>query len=322
MYSLTTNNNATLATTKDLESLIERFISFTATTQRTAESYRANIQRFCQWLKAHDITKPTREDVIAYRQMLIDTGKKATTIHAYLAAVKVFFDFLEDEGLYTNIARRVKCVHIDKGFKRDYLTAANCEKTLSSIDTTTLEGKRNFAIFSLLFSTGLRVIELNRATIADINTLGGETVLYIQGKGRTDKSVYVKLEPFVQQAIKDYFSARGAKDVTEPLFTSTSNRAKNCSLSTHTLSVLVKKMLQGAGFDSPRLTAHSLRHSNGTIATQNGLSVEQTQMQLRHSNINTTMNYIHAVERENLHAEKTVLSAVLSQNPTKWGKWL
>ena len=53
-----------------------------------------------------------------------------------------------------------------------------------------------------------------------------------------------------------------------------------------------------AGYDSERLTAHSFRHTSVTLALLNGNTLEQVQQMARHKNINTTMIYNHALQKE------------------------
>ena len=93
------------------------------------------------------------------------------------------------------------------------------------------------------------------------------------------------------------------------LFVSTSNNNKGQRLTTRSISGIVKKRLKAAGYTSNRLTAHSL-HTAGTLNLMNGGTLEETQQLLRHSNINTTMIYLHHLERENNQSEKRIADAL------------
>ena len=157
---------------------------------------------------------------------------------------------------------------------------------------------------------GLRTIEVSRANIEDVRILGDSTVLYIQGKGRDEKTDYVKLPFEVEEAIRDYLNCLGKVDVKSPLFSSTSNNNKRQRLSTRTISGIVKECLINAGFNSDRLTAHSLRHTTATTNLLNGGTLEETQQLLRHSNINTTMVYLHHMQRENNKSEERIAKAI------------
>ena len=65
-----------------------------------------------------------------------------------------------------------------------------------------------------------------------------------------------------------------------------------------------------AGYNSDRLTAHSMRHTAGTLALLNGATPREVQQLLRHSNINTTMIYAHELDRARNNAELRVANAI------------
>ena len=92
-------------------------------------------------------------------------------------------------------------------------------------------------------------------------------------------------------------ATRPSLTADSPLFTSTSNNSKDGRLSTRTIRGTVKEIFRKNGLDSDRLTAHSLRHTAITISLLNGESLEDTKDFARHSNINTTMIYNHAIDK-------------------------
>jgi integrase/recombinase XerC len=81
-------------------------------------------------------------------------------------------------------------------------------------------------------------------------------------------------------------------------------------MTTRSISRIVKDRLIEAGFDSDRLTAHSLRHTAATLNLLNGGTVEETKQLLRHSNINTTLIYSHALERAKNDSENRIARAI------------
>ena len=87
----------------------------------------------------------------------------------------------------------MKAPRQERGHKRDFLGAKLLKLVLSTIERETLEGKRNYAIMALMSVGGLRTIEVSRANVEDIRILGDFTVLYVQGKGRKDRTEFVKL---------------------------------------------------------------------------------------------------------------------------------
>lgn len=289
--------------------LFESWIAYLDTKPKTVETYTRAIKQFVLFLQANNITHPTREDIIAYREYL-KQDKKPATVQAYLMAVKQFFKWTNTQGLYPNIADNVKGVKLDKGFKKDYLTSKQAGKLLNTIDKTTLKGLRDYAIISLMLTTGLRTVEVTRANIDDLRTVADFTVLYIQGKGHNDKNEYVKVPEQVESAIREYLSARGSVEDNEPLFSSIAHRNGGERMTTRSVSRIAKDNMICADLNSKRLTAHSLRHTAATLNLLNGGTPEETMQLLRHSNINTTLIYSHALERASNNSENRIASAI------------
>lgn len=290
--------------------LFNRWISYIDAKPKTVETYTRAVRQFAKYAADREITQPKREDVIAFREELKTNGRKPTTIQCYITAVRLFFQWTATEGIYPNIADHVKGARIDTEHKKDPLTTRQVKALMSSIDRATLKGKRDFAIISLMLTTGLRTVSIAAADIADLKTAGDSPALYYRGKGHDEKSVYVKLAPPVEDAIRDYLTARAEKDSSAPLFVSGSNRNGAERMTTRSISRIVKTALIAAGLDSDRLTAHSLRHTAATQNILNGASLEETQQLLNHSRISTTMIYSHALERSRNNSEVRIAKAL------------
>lgn len=292
------------------EALCKNWIDFLDAKPKTIETYTKAIRQFLSYLASNGITRPVRADVLAYRDKLNQT-KKPATVQLYLTAVKQFFKWTAQEGLYPNISDNVKGAKLDRGFKRDYLTSGQVKKLLRTVDRSTLRGMRDYAILSLMVTTGLRTVEVQRANREDMRTVADFTALYIQGKGQEERNEYVKVEPPVEEAIRAYLAAGEiAADPNSPLFASTANRNPGKRMTTRSISRIVKNSLIQAGLESDRLTAHSLRHTTATLNLLNGGTPEETQQLLRHSNINTTLLYSHALERAENKSEARVAKAI------------
>ena len=292
-----------------LDALEARFIAYLDTKPKTIETYRKALKPFFLYLTDNGIRQPQRADILAYRDMLAET-LKPSTVRTYLTTVKLFFRWAVQEGLYpADPSENVKGPKMTKAHKKNALTANQAKTVLAGIDTTTLQGKRDYAIVALMLAGGLRCIEVARANLEDLGTAGDSPVLYLQGKGRDERVEYVKLEQPVEEAIRDYLKARGR--ASGPLFASTSNNAQG-NMTTRTISGIVKKHLRAAGYDSERLTAHSLRHTAGTLALLNGATVQETQQLLRHSDINTTMIYLHNLNRAANTSEARIAKALFA----------
>lgn len=292
------------------DSLLERFIHYIDATEATIGTYKRTLKQFFRYLADNHITEPKREDILNFKKYLRDIGRKPTTIQNYIIVVRLFFKWTEQENIYPNIADRVKGAKLDTTHKKDYLTSDQVKDVLNNIDTSTLKGARDYALLALMVTTGLRTIEVARAKIEDIRNVGDTPVLYIQGKGKEEKNDYVKLPLQVLKAIGVYRSMLA--DDYEYLFVSTSNNNKGKSLTTCSVSTIVKSSMKNAGYNSPRLTAHSLRHSTATLNLLNGGTLEETQQLLRHAKISTTMVYLHHLERANNDSEKRVASSIFA----------
>ena len=309
MNALTVQNTSVM-TTELKADLLSRFIAYADIKEKSKETYLRCVKQFFVFMRSKGITAPSREDVLAYRDELKATHK-ASTVQTYITALKVFFKWCEIEGLYKNVAEHIKGARIDRSIhKKDALTASQAHDVISSIKTDTLQGARDYALLTLMITTGLRTIEIERANIEDMRTTAGYSALYVQGKGRDDKSECVKLDPKVERAIRAYLALRGVNDPKAPLFSTCGNRNQNGRISTRSLRRIVKDHLREIGLDSDRLTAHSLRHTAGTLALLNGSSIRDVQQMLRHTNITTTMIYSHELDRAANNSELNIANAI------------
>ena len=190
------------------------------------------------------------------------------------------------------------------------MTTKQVTKFLGAIDRSTLKGLRDYAMLSVMVTTGLREISIVRADIGDIRNAGDAVALYYQGKGHEEKADYVKLAEPVEEAVRAYLKARGETDPKAPLFSSIANRNTGERMTTRSVSRVAKTRLVDVGLESDRLTGHSLRHTAATLNLLNGGTVEETQQLLGHANINTTLIYSHALERAKNNSEERIAKAI------------
>ena len=270
----------------------KKFFEYLEVSPKTAATYQRALKQMVKYFAMHGITHATRDNILGWKKSLMENGRKPATIALYLSAARKFFSWLGSD-----IATGIKSPKIDRGYKKDFFGATQLKTIIGNVNRDTLKGKRDFAILSLLMTCGLRTVEITRANVEDIRILGNNTVLFIQGKGKTDKTEFVKLSRQVNHAIKEYLKARGETKPSEPLFTCISNRNKNGRLTTYSVSQIAKHAMIDAGFNSPRLTAHSFRHSAVTLALMSGATLQEVQSFARHSNISTTTIYAHNVDR-------------------------
>jgi integrase/recombinase XerD len=290
--------------------LFTRFIAYLDTTPKTIETYTKALRQLFNYFSLNGIRQPQREDIIAFREELKASGHKPTTIQNYITATKIFFSWTAQEGYYPNIADHLKGAKLDREHKKDYLTSRQVKEVLGSIERDGLQGYRDYAILTLMVTGGLRDIEVSRANIGDLRTAGENTVLYVQGKGRQEKTEYVKISQPVEKAIREYLRERGDAGEQEPLFTSLSNNSKGKRLSTRSISGIVKNRLKKAGYNSERLTAHSLRHTAVTLSLLAGKDITEVQQFARHANIATTMIYNHSLDKAKNSCSEAIAQAI------------
>ena len=290
------------------------FLSFLDVKEKTVDTYRKALKRLFHYFMENRITRPIRSDLIAFRDELKATCK-ASTVKTYLTATRLFFRWLEQEGIYKNVADKIKGAKVEHGHKKDALTVDQVKDVIDTFkESDDSTAKRDYAIFVLMVTCGLRTIEVVRADIEDLRTLGNKTVLYVQGKGKDEKSEYVIITREVEKAIRSYLATRTDATDKAPLFSSTSNNSKGKRLSTRTVSGLVKDSLVKTGLNSSRLTAHSLRHTAVTLSLLGGSTLQEARQFARHSNIATTEIYAHNLERMANPCEGIVSSSIFKNS--------
>lgn len=307
----TQQNSITLA-----PALAFQFVQYIDRGEKTTKTYITNLRQFYLYIQSTQTKQPTRETIILYREYLL-ANYKANTAKQYLQTVRQFFCWTAAAGLYPNIAANIHAPRIRSNTHRkaallpsDVLKIEDSikEHTRQKIEQSeqalkdqqgrckraTEQGKRELALYTLAVNCGLRCIELSRANIKDFETVGGVAYLYIWGKGHTEPDQRKALAPEVANILREYLNARTDKQTTNsPLFVSTGNRSGGQRIAPETISRILKQTLKAAGYNSERITAHSLRHTAGTNVQAITNDLLLTQRYMRHSNPATTEIYLH-----------------------------
>lgn len=318
---LTAVNNTIQAQRID-SNLFEEFLTYLdVASDYTKKGYKTCIRNFAKWLIENNITQPKREDILAYKKHLEEKGYTAGTQRQYLRAVKQFFCWCADSEppLYKNIARNIKVAKVKMdNSRKDCFTEIDIKNILDSIDISTEKGIRDYCMILLATTCSLRIIELQRANIGDIEEINGITRLYIQGKGHSEKDDYKKVIEPVKEKLDMYLSYRDNPKPEEPLFTSTGRHANNDKrLLEPCISRIIKERFINAGYNSKRLTAHSLRHTSNTLLFKSGADLYTVQQHARHLDPKTTEIYIHALDKENAQNEQAVYNQIFNSEPVK-----
>lgn len=294
--------------------LFNRFIEYTDVKETTLKGYITCIRHFTKWLNNQGITNPQREDIKAYKKYLDYSNYTAGTKAQYLRAVKHFFKWTASENIYPNITDNIKTARTKHdNTKKEAFEESDIKTILNSIDTASEKGKRNYAIILLAVTCGLRIIEMQRANIEDIQTIKGQKVLYIQGKGHDSKDDYKKLIPAVAEAIENYLQIRQPYKKNSPLFAGAGNRSRGERLTIPSISRTIKEVFINAGYNSKKLTAHSLRHTSNTLLFKSGADLYQVQKHARHQDPKTTEIYLHILDKENDTSEQEIYNQIYKE---------
>ena len=289
--------------------IFQSFVDFCSVQESTLQGYSVCLRAFARWMDENGISNPTKADIRDYVRYLDGSELKPGTKRQYFRAVKQLYKWAAAEGLCPDVTAGIKGIWKQdrQHHKKDALSREDVQKIAGTIDRDTEQGKRLFCMLLLGIIDGLRTVEIARANICDIKTMNGKTYLYVWGKGHSEPDTPVLLPEEVKAALDDYLKSRTDNPTPKsPLFVSTSNRSKGKRIAPSTISKILKAMLKNAGYDSDRITAHSLRHTSGTGVYKATKNLYLTQQHLRHVNPETSEIYMHCEERENRNTEEQV----------------
>ncbi|MFO8111745.1 MAG: tyrosine recombinase XerC [Desulfosalsimonadaceae bacterium] len=240
--------------------------------------------------KSDDIEKVSALVIRSYLGFLHKQQVKKTSISRKISAIRSFFKYLEKHGVIReNPALHVVAPKLEKPIPT-YLTVDEVFHLLDSIETKTLAGKRNRAIFELLYSTGIRVSEL---VGLDVETVDFERrIVKVRGKGSVERMI-----PFGEKAlvaIREYRenlqgNQRQAPDIWKgPLFLNKNGGR----LTDRSVARILNDTAVKANLTMP-VSPHDLRHTFATHMLDAGLDLRMVQEMLGHKSLSTTQKYTH-----------------------------
>lgn len=259
----------------ELEQQIARFLEELArrnVSTHTIRAYGTDLKDFLNYFRP----RPETFEVLHIREWMADLharGLTAVSIRRHIAALRMFFRYLNREGLIaTNPA---KLVHLPKTPKKlpDVMTPEQAGALLDSVK----EAERNLAMLELLYGAGLRVSELVGLNLEDVDR--SEGWLRIRGKGRKERQV-----PYTGKAaaaLEAYLPVRKAAPLETAVFTN--HRGKR--LTTRGVQKIVKS------YGDFSLHPHSLRHAYATHLLRDGADLRTIQELLGHARLSTTQRY-------------------------------
>ena len=297
MEIVKTAQNVATVTPLRIEELVDSFINDQDVKQTSKALYRRTLKQYFKWIdeKGYLLSEIARTQLLEYKEDLLSSGLSSLTVSSYITSVRRFYEWTEANKFYPNVAKGIKSPKRKQQFKKQPLLPSQATELLNYYQGKAL---RDYAIITLLLRTGLRTIEVVRATVEDITYKGSQRVLMVHGKGRDEKDNFVILTDKSYQPIAEYLKTRKGVKPSDPLFTSTSNNSKGARLTTRTISQIAKDGLRAIGLDEKSFTAHSLRHTTAVNILRAGGSLETAQFTLRHANPATTQIYTSTLEEE------------------------
>jgi len=291
------SQDVTIIPTLNIEALVDSFIRSQDIMVSSKNLYKRTLKQYFNWVSTSTylLNELARPQLLEYKGYLLASNMSSLTVGSYITSVRRFYEWTEANKYYPNIAKGIKTPKRKQQFKKQPLLPAQATDLLNYYEDKDL---RDYAIINLLLRTGLRTIEVTRATVEDIIFKGGQRVLMVHGKGRDEKDNFVILTDKAYKPIADYLASRENVKDTDPLFISTSNNSKGGMLSTRTISFIAKEGLKAIGLDEKSYTAHSLRHTTAVNILRAGGSIETAQFTLRHSNPATTQIYTATLNEE------------------------
>ncbi len=269
--------------------IMESFLSakrLEGCSENTLRYYRAVLSRMINSTSKH-VTHMRTEDL---RQYLSDYELHSHCSKANIDNIRrilsSFFSWLEDEDyILKSPIRRIKKIRSTRTVKDTY-SDESLEKMRDGAKTL-----RDLAVIDLLASTGMRVGELVRLNIADVDFERRECV--VLGKGNKERPVYFDARTKIH--LRNYLKSR--TDNSPALFVSLCSPHRR--LCVGAIESRLRKLGKELGID--RVHPHKFRRTLATRAIDKGMPIEQVQRLLGHAKIDTTLTYA-MVDQSNVRA--------------------
>jgi len=291
---------------KEITNFLEYLEIGRGLSQATITNYAFYLKRFADFAQKQGVTTPakiTKQLVHKYRLWLNrfkdeqGSNLKKNTQNYHLIALRGFLKYLIKNDIKTLEPEKIELAKQEQR-QVDFLEGSDLERILAApleIEAEEIIKKRDKAILELFFSSGLRVSELAKLKIEDLNLKKDE--FSIRGKGNKVRIVFLSNQ--AKYWINEYLKIR--KDVNPFLFIShdkaVKGRSDEAGLTPRSIQRLVQKYAKVAGI-TKQVTPHTLRHSYATDLLINGADIRSVQAMLGHSSITTTQVYTHITDQQ------------------------
>ncbi|MEM8720738.1 MAG: tyrosine-type recombinase/integrase [Cyanobacteria bacterium P01_G01_bin.39] len=312
MLAATNSPQLSTVTTNNLLVVFAEFLNIDVSagdaSADTLKTYTRQLHQFLQWCDRRQLNPATliKDDIKKYRHWMIKHQQyKPATIALKLAVVRRFYQAAVEKGLIAiNPAAGVKPPRekSDPAEKITFLEQTEVETLLNTIPRDgSLKSARDRAMLAIMALEGTRTVELHRANIASLVRQGNNLGIRVEGK----RSIrVVPLTPDIARLVVEYLHHRESdgevlKPAT-PLFIATSVNSQGKRISRRGIRSVIDIYLSQAHLKHTTgrtISAHSLRHTAGTLALRSGADLRQVQDLLGHSDPRTTSIYTHVGDR-------------------------
>lgn len=283
------------ATGQSSQRWIEMFLDYARSechlSANTLAAYGRDLRRFREWLGNRALATLKVQELSDYVRWLHTQDLAPPSIARHVVAIKVFFRYLQLEGLVQENAAEL--LGTAKQWQRvpEVMTPEVVDRLLSAPRPSDPFWRRDRALLELLYATGCRASEVSNLKMRDLHL--AERYCMVYGKGNKERLVPLG-EPAVA-AIEAYLShERGtlaaASKEGPPAWVLLSRRGQR--LRREAIWELVKRYALRAGA-SRGVSPHTLRHSFATHVLGGGADLRQVQEMLGHASIATTQIYTH-----------------------------
>jgi integrase/recombinase XerD len=278
-----------------MDHLLDQFLHYILVekglSKNTIDAYSHGLNRFLDYLRRKGIQEMpgvSKLDIRAFLLSLKRQGLSTKSVVRNLAAIRSFFRFLIQEGiLNANPIEELESPKIERKLP-EILTLKEVEQLLEQPNSQTPIGIRDRTMLEVLYATGMRVSELTKLPVQQVNLEGGYVLVF--GKGSKERIIPLGSEAMKWIAL--YLNSareRLAKGKESPsLFINRSGRG----MSRQQFWKNIKAYGRRAGIRK-RITPHLLRHSFASHLLEGGADLRSVQLMLGHADISTTQIYTH-----------------------------
>ena len=258
--------------------------------QNTLASYRRDLAQLSVFLEKTPLPSVTLDTLRGYLDRLRKSGLSNRSVARQVATLRGFFGFLLEEGeIAVNPTELLSAPQIGSSLPK-YLDVASLEEVLGAPDENSATGLRDRAMLDLLYATGLRVSELIKLRVADLDELQG--TLRVIGKGNKQRLVPVGTQAIA--SVARYIAAQRSlllKGRVSPYLFVT---ARGTAMTRQGFWKLLRNHGKTAGIFR-NLSPHVLRHTFATHLLEGGADLRSVQVMLGHADIGTTQIYTHVM---------------------------